>query len=164
MSFNRTQVTQKQHGFIRIKIIRYVLVFLLLYFSRGFFVYTLPPVHVYIWASGPQLNTIAILNMVSEPKSRFFSPRCTVWLTLRSPLFWSILSSIFIIARSCFDRHLFLVTTPRRDSAAAAAVVSDTHHRRLLWLRDTPLPPSYLLQPARRRLDWSHHRGSGSIR
>jgi hypothetical protein len=28
--------------------IRYVLVFLLLYFSRGFFVYSSPPVHVYI--------------------------------------------------------------------------------------------------------------------
>jgi hypothetical protein len=28
--------------------IRYVLVFLLLYFSRGFFVYSPPPVHVYI--------------------------------------------------------------------------------------------------------------------
>jgi hypothetical protein len=28
--------------------IRYVLIFLLLYFSRGFFVYSPPPVHLYI--------------------------------------------------------------------------------------------------------------------
>jgi hypothetical protein len=29
-------------------IIRYVMVFVLLYFSRGLFVYSFPPVHVYI--------------------------------------------------------------------------------------------------------------------
>jgi hypothetical protein len=42
--------------------IRYVLVFLLLYFSRGFFVYSPPPIHVYIWAPDPQMNTSAIHN------------------------------------------------------------------------------------------------------
>jgi hypothetical protein len=35
------------------------------------------------------------------------------------------------VARSCFDRRLFFVNTPRRDTPAA---VSDTHCRWLLWL------------------------------
>jgi hypothetical protein len=109
--------------------IRYVLVFLLLYFSRGFFIYSPPPVHLYIWAPDPQMNTSTIPNMASSQNLGIFSPRCTAWLTLQSPLFWSILSSIFIITRSCFDQHLFFITTPRRDSAAAA--VSNTRHRRL---------------------------------
>jgi hypothetical protein len=142
--------------------IRYVLAFILLYFFSGFFIYYPPPVHVYIWAPGPQMNTSVIHNMVSSQNLGFFSPRCTVWLTIRS-LFWSILSSIFIIARSCFNWRLFFITTPRHDSAAATAI-SDMHRCWLLWLRDAPPLPSYLQQPARRRLDWSHHRGSGSIR
>jgi hypothetical protein len=33
---------------MEVRFIRYVLVFLLLYFFRGFFVYSPPPVHVYI--------------------------------------------------------------------------------------------------------------------
>jgi hypothetical protein len=39
--------------------------FLLLYFSRGFFVYFPPPVHVYIQASGPHMNTSAIHNSLN---------------------------------------------------------------------------------------------------
>jgi hypothetical protein len=66
--------------------------------------------------------------MVSSQNLGFFSPRYIAWLTPRSPLFWSILSSIFIVARSCFDRRLFFITTPRHDSAAAAAV-SETRRR-----------------------------------
>jgi hypothetical protein len=72
------------------------------------------------------------------------------------------LSSIFIVARSCFDRRLFFTITSRRDSAAAAAI-SDTHRRWLLWLRDALSLPSYLLQPAYRRLVWSHHHESRLI-
>jgi hypothetical protein len=34
-----------------------------MYFSRGFFVYSPPPVHVYIRALGPQINTSAIHNI-----------------------------------------------------------------------------------------------------
>jgi hypothetical protein len=45
-------------------IIRYVLPFLLLYFSRGLFIYSPPHVHVYIRVFGPQMNTSAIHNMV----------------------------------------------------------------------------------------------------
>jgi hypothetical protein len=74
------------------------------------------------------MNISDIHNMVSSQNLGFFSPRYIAWLTLRSPLFWSILSSIFIVARSCFDRRLFFVTTPRRDSATAAAV-SETRRR-----------------------------------
>jgi hypothetical protein len=40
------------------------------------------------------------------------------------------LSSIFIVAHSCFNRRLFFITTPRRDSAAVVAV-SETCRRRL---------------------------------
>jgi hypothetical protein len=42
----------------------YVLVFLLLYFSREFFAYSPLPVHVYIWAHYPQMNTSDIHNIV----------------------------------------------------------------------------------------------------
>jgi hypothetical protein len=47
-----------------------ILVFLLLYSIRGFFVYFLLHVHVYIQASDPLMNTSAIHNMVTEPQIR----------------------------------------------------------------------------------------------
>jgi hypothetical protein len=42
--------------------IRYVLAFLLFYFSMGFFVYSLLLVHVYIQVFGSQMNTSVIHN------------------------------------------------------------------------------------------------------
>jgi hypothetical protein len=44
--------------------VRCVLVFLLLYSFKGFFVYFPLHVHVYIRVSGPQMNTSAIYIMV----------------------------------------------------------------------------------------------------
>jgi hypothetical protein len=44
--------------------IRSVLVFLLLYFFKVFFVYSPPPVYVYISVTGHQLNTSAIYNII----------------------------------------------------------------------------------------------------
>jgi hypothetical protein len=49
--------------------IRYVLAFLLLYFSRGFLVYSPPPVYVYIRNFDHQINTNAIYNMVYRAKN-----------------------------------------------------------------------------------------------
>jgi hypothetical protein len=46
--------------------IRYVLAFLLLYFFRGSLYILPPPVYVYIWALGPQMNTSAIHNRCEE--------------------------------------------------------------------------------------------------
>jgi hypothetical protein len=46
--------------------IRYVLAFLLLYFSRGFFVYSPPHVHIYIQAFGTQMNTSVIHNTINK--------------------------------------------------------------------------------------------------
>jgi hypothetical protein len=57
--------------------------FLLLYFSRGFFVYSPPPVHVYIRALRPQMNTSVIHNMVY--KVSFFRVRF-IFLTLEDSL------------------------------------------------------------------------------
>jgi hypothetical protein len=98
-------------------------------FFMGFFVYSPPLVHVYIWAPDSWIQVLFITWYRAKIKV-FFSLQCTVWLTLWSPLVWSILSLIFIVARLCFDRRLFFVTTPRRDSAAAVAV-SETRRRRL---------------------------------
>jgi hypothetical protein len=44
--------------------IRYVLAFFIIVFLPGFFVYFLPPVHIYIRALDPQMNTSDIHNMV----------------------------------------------------------------------------------------------------
>jgi hypothetical protein len=55
-------------------VVRYVLVFLLLYSFRGFFVYFSLHVHVYIPASGPHMNISDIHNMVYiEPVIRVSS-------------------------------------------------------------------------------------------
>jgi hypothetical protein len=42
--------------------IRYVLVFSIIVFFRGLFIYSPPPVHVYIRAFDPHMNTSAIHN------------------------------------------------------------------------------------------------------
>jgi hypothetical protein len=64
--------------------IKYVLVFLLLYFSRWFFVYSPPPVHVYIWASDPQMNTSAIRNRNNKQLSRMLRKMVATWSRKRT--------------------------------------------------------------------------------
>jgi hypothetical protein len=49
---------------------RYVLVFFIIIFLQGFFIYSLPHVHVYIQAFSPQMNTSIIYNMVYRAKIR----------------------------------------------------------------------------------------------
>jgi hypothetical protein len=45
-------------------IIRYVLAFSIIVFLQGFFIYSPPPVHVYIQTFSPQINISVIHNMV----------------------------------------------------------------------------------------------------
>jgi hypothetical protein len=49
--------------------IRCVIGFSIIIFLQGFFVYSPPPVYVYIRASGPHMNTSVIPNMVYKAKN-----------------------------------------------------------------------------------------------